>query len=363
MSLASACGVRDHATLLAAALEGEGVPCSWHWLMRGATGLSGERAELSGFREQLAAELARERPGAIVVHYSVFAWSFKGVPVLVPQIFRTLREQNVPIVAVLHEFAYPWLYGGWRGVVWAVSQRAVVTRVMGSADAAIVTAPAREEWLRTRRWLPRRPVAVAPVYSNLPPPASVPERPEPPRVIGLFGYAYQGAAVEIILHALASLREAGRDFELRLLGQPGADSEGGREWTARARDAGVAELVSFSGTLPAQELSDRLAACDLLLFADLAGPSPRKGTLAGSLASGRPIVAIDGAAAWPAFAEQGALRIAQPTAKALAATLDELLRDRSALEAQGRRGREFYEREMSIEHTARVTLELLQGRN
>ncbi|HEX3510314.1 MAG TPA: glycosyltransferase [Solirubrobacteraceae bacterium] len=362
MSLGASCGVRDHATLLAAALEAGGVPCSWHWLMRGASGLAGERAELGGFCDRLAAELERERPRAIVVHYSVFAYSFKGLPVLVPRVFSMLRERGVPIVAVLHEFAYPWFYGGWRGAIWAVSQRAVMARVIGSADAVLVTAHSRGEWLQTRPWLPRRPIAVAPVYSNLPPPAMIAERPEPPRVIGLFGYAYQGAAVELIVGALASLRAAGRDFELRLLGQPGADSEGGRAWARQAREAGIAELVTFTGTLPAQELSDQLAACDLLLFADLAGPSSRKGTLAGSLASGRPIVALDGPAAWPAFTAEQALRTVQPTEAALAAALEELLGDRAELEAQGRRGREFYEREMSIEHTARVTLELLSAR-
>ena len=353
--------MRDHATLLAAALEAGGVECSWHWLMRSASSLSSERAELAAFRDGLAADLARERPEAIIVHYSVFAYSFKGLPVLVPSIFSSLGERGIPVLAVLHEIVYPWRYGGWRGAIWAVSQRAVMTRVMGSVDAAIVTAHARADWLRTRRWLPKRPVAVAPVYSNLPPPREIGERPQPARVIGLFGYAYQGAAVALIVEALASLHAAGREFELQLLGQPGADSDGGREWARRAREAGIAELVSFTGPLAAQELSDRLAACDVLLFADHAGPSSRKGTLAGSLASGRPIVAIDGPAAWPALGTERALRIVSPTASALAASLDQLLGDRDELEAQGRRGREFYEREMSIGHTTHVVLELLSG--
>ena len=35
--------------------------------------------------------------------------------------------------------------------------------------------------------------------------------------------------------------------------------------------------------LPAQALSDALSSCEVLLFGDTAGPSPRKGTLAGSI--------------------------------------------------------------------------------
>jgi hypothetical protein len=35
------------------------------------------------------------------------------------------------------------------------------------------------------------------------------------------------------------------------------------------------ERLSFTGVLPAQSLSNALAACDVLLFTDSAGPSPR----------------------------------------------------------------------------------------
>ena len=103
-------------------------------------------------------------PDAILVHYSVFAYALKGLPFQVPRMFATLRGTGVPVVGVLHEIVYPWFYGGWRGAVWAVTQRAVMLPVMRVLDAVIVTAEQREQWLRTRRWLPARPVVTAPVF-------------------------------------------------------------------------------------------------------------------------------------------------------------------------------------------------------
>jgi glycosyltransferase involved in cell wall biosynthesis len=361
LSLKRACGVRDHATLLAGALEQAGVSCSMHWITREASGLRATVSELSSFNARLGRELAEEGPDAILVHYSVFAYSVKGLPLHVPATFGVLGGLGVPVVGVLHEFAYPWRYGGWRGAVWAVTQRAVMRPVMRALDAAIVTAEQREQWLRTRRWLPSRPIANAPVFSNLPAPRAGPDTTRSARVLGLFGYAYQGAGTGLILDALVALRERGLDVELRLLGAPGGDSRGGAEWLALARARGIESALSFSGPLPAQELSDRIAECDVLLFADLAGPSSRKGSLAGSLASGRPVVAIDGPMTWAAFRQARALRTVAPSAGALVHELEALLGDRDELEAQGARGLEFYEREMSLGRTADRVLELLSS--
>jgi glycosyltransferase involved in cell wall biosynthesis len=163
----------------------------------------------------------------------------------------------------------------------------------------------------------------------------------------------------VILAAFAQLLSRGVGIRLRLLGAPGADSPGGKEWRQQAAAHGLEGALSFSGALPAQELSDELAACDVLLFADTAGPSSRKGTLAGSLASGRPVVAIDGPMGWRALIESGAIRAVAPEPAALAATLEELLSDERAREELAARGHEFYEREMALSRTTATILGLL----
>ncbi len=127
-------------------------------------------------------------------------------------------------------------------------------------------------------------------------------------------------------------------------------------WRAPVGSTGA---LSFAGPLPAQELSDALAACDVLLFADTAGPSSRKGTLAGSLASGRPLIATDGPRRWSALARAEAAHVVEPSAPALADAVAALLADKGAREALGARGRAFAEQSMGVARSAQVVRELL----
>jgi glycosyltransferase involved in cell wall biosynthesis len=364
VSLNATCGVRDHAALLAAQLEREGVGCSLHWLRREQRSLAASHAEIGGWTRGLAAELAAERPDAILLHYSVFSYSHRGLPVFVPAALAPLRRARVPVLAFMHELAYPFGPGGPRGVLWASSQRVALRPLMALCAGAIVTADFRASWLCSRRWLPRRRVLLAPVFATIPPPS----RPARSRglpaadggpLLGIFGYSYESAARTLVLDALRELRERGVAARLTLLGAPGAASAAGEAWSAAARERGVAEQLSFSGSLPAQELSDALAGCDALVFADASGPSSRKTTLAASLASGAPLVAIDGPRAWRALAREHAAEVVRPTPAALADALADLLGDRAERAALGARGRAFAEREMSLAASAGAVRALL----
>lgn len=359
ISLNSICGVHDHATLLADALASEGRTCTLHWLLRRERSLRGSRAEVRRWLQDLEGQLAEQRPDAILLHYSVFTYSHKGVPIFVPGVAAVLRRSRAPVVTVMHEFAYPWRYGGWRGAIWAVSQRALLLDVLRASAAVIVTADSRARWLASRRWLPRRETAVAPVFSNLPAP-SAPRAPdaEPP-LIGLFGYSYQGAAAALIADAVAELLARGIELRLSLLGAPGRSSRAGEVWLALARERHIESAVSFTGPLGAQQLSDALASCELLLFGDASGPTSRKGSLAGSLASGRPVVALDGPLTWHELLDAAAVRVTEPSARGLADAIAELLADRSSREALGARGRSFALAEMGVARTARAAATLL----
>ena len=113
--------------------------------------------------------------------------------------------------------------------------------------------------------------------------------------------------------------------------------------------------------MDAQQLSDALAGCDVLLCVDTAGPASRKGTLAGSLASGTPVVAIDGPRRWPELVEAEAVRLVAPEADALAGAIGLLLGDRSQREALGARGRAFAEQRMGIARTVSAVKDLLDA--
>lgn len=393
-SLSRACGVRDHAELLAGALAREGLDCRLRWLVRGERSLGGARAEMGHWRQELAAELAGRRTDAVLLHYSVFSLSHRGVPLFAGPLFATLRRARIPTVMVLHEYAYPWRRGDWRALTWALTQRAALIQAMRLMSGALVAGEERARWLCSRAWLPARRVLVAPVFSNLPPPRSQGARASPApagrvaervaglgatgamgersgavedvasgdvpvAVVGLFGYSYQGAAVALVLDALDDLRAHGAPVRLVLLGAPGAESEAGRRWLSQARARGLERALSFTGPLPAQALSDALAACDLLLFVDAAGPTPRKGTLAGSLAAGRPVVAIDGAQTWSEPVRMGALRLAPPTMRGLSAAIGGLLADEAARERIGAAGRAFVLSAMSLARSAQAVRTLI----
>jgi hypothetical protein len=171
MSVSPTCGVRAYATVLAEALDGEGVSCSLYWLQRGETSMRAAQSEVRAWARELAGELQLGSVDAALQHYSVFAYSHRGLPLFVRPALAALRSARIPLITVLHEIAYPWRLGGWRGSTWALTQRAVFIDVMRLSRAAVVTADFRAQWLTSRRWLPRRPVVAAPVFSNLPPPS------------------------------------------------------------------------------------------------------------------------------------------------------------------------------------------------
>jgi glycosyltransferase involved in cell wall biosynthesis len=353
VSIDDPCGVRDHATLLAAELTSEGFVCSLHWLARTETSLGAETAEVTRWARSLAGELERERPDAVLLHYSVFALSHRGVPVYVRPVVHALRRLRVPLVSFMHEFAYPWSLGAMRAKVWAATQRVALIDVMRASAGIVVSADDRADWLRTRPWLPRRAISVAPVFSNLPP-ASRPAAGGDAERIGLFGYAHEGVAVDTVVEALRALREADRALELVLLGAPGRDSPAAARWLQVAARNGVADALSFSGRLPAQQLSDELAGCAVLLFAERGGPTARKTTLAASLSSGQPVVVLDGPNSWAQLRQAQATVVAQPAARPLADAVARLLDDAGERERRGQLGRAFAQSTMSVGQSAKV---------
>ncbi len=361
ISTSEICGVRDHAELLSGELERRGIECSAHWLRRSESSLRGSLAEVRPWVASFARVLADQRPDLVILHYSVFAFSLRGVPLLVPAVSRALRRAGVPVLTIVHEAAYPWSIGGARGKVWAASQRLVLIGVVRASAALLVTAEFRAQWLESRRWLARRPLAVAPVFSNLPSPGQNARAAAPGEQIGVFGYSYEGAAVSLVLDALLELRRRRHPARLLLLGAPGPSSAAGREWLAGAETRGLGDSLAFTGILPGQALVDAMAGCDLLIVANDGGPTSRKGTLAGSLGSGSPVVAIDGPRRWSELVDGETIRITGRTPEALADAAAELLADRAQRDALGARGRRFAERQMGVERTAEAVTELARG--
>src|SRR5207249_11527553 len=66
----------------------------------------------SSWTRKLAAELAERPPRTVLLHYSVFSYSYRGMPVFVPGILAALARARIPLLTILHEFVYPWGHGG-----------------------------------------------------------------------------------------------------------------------------------------------------------------------------------------------------------------------------------------------------------
>jgi len=368
VSLGSPCGVHAHALRLADALQHEDIACSLHWLWRTEAPFASSRAQIRSWTERLSDELRERRPQALLLHYSVFAFSFRGLPVFVRPVLSVVRELRIPTVALLHEYAYPWRRGGVRGSVWALTQRLLLRDVMRASAAVVVTTDFRAEWLTSRAWLPHRRTVLAPVFSNLParadPPASLGAGAGTPdrgarTLIGLFGFAHEGVNMALVLDALRLLQDRGVKSELLLVGAPGRSSAAGESWLDAARARGIAHPPAFSGVQSAQDLADTLSGCELLLSADRIGPTSRRGTLAASLAAGRPVVALDGRHSWRELRESGAALLVDPVADALAGAIAGLIEDEGARSVLMRRSRDFARQSMSVDRSARVVGGLL----
>jgi glycosyltransferase involved in cell wall biosynthesis len=357
MSTSATCGVRDYATLLAAGLQSEHVYSSMHWLSRRAGTFAQARAEVGAWAQELTDELRSERPDALLLHYSVFAHAYRGLPLFVAPMVRALRASQIPLIGLLHEYAFRQRgRSGLNGAAWSLSQRAALLGVMRASKAVIATMPERADWLATRVWLPRRQLALAPVFSTLPAPAAAlaPVGDGAAPRVGLFGYSCRPELVALVLDGVALARARGLPLELTLLGAPGADSEIGELWRSDAAARAIGPVLRFSGTVAAQELSNMLAACELLLFVDRPGPTSRKTTLAGSLASGTAVLALDGPESWGELIEADAVALAAPRPDALAAAIERLLGAREECIALGARGRAFAAARMSVARSAAV---------
>src|SRR5262249_48968228 len=143
-------------------------------------------------------------------------------------------------------------------------QRWVMRRAYGMTKLSILTVP-----LQNADWLPPRPAKAvfAPVGSNVPqPPPSAEIRfpKKTKRAVSVFAITDQAADREIeelALIANTAARAAG-SFQLMTFGRGSAEAEG------RLRRSLNGATVDFAclGVLPPEDVSNRLAQSDVLLF-------------------------------------------------------------------------------------------------
>lgn len=353
----SVCGVREYARLLHNAAPGSQANED-AWWDRSYGSVTDAFAGFRHWRRAFLALCGARTPSAIVVHYSVFALSWRGVPFFVPVMYKTLAATRLPVVTILHEFVYPWRRNGIRGFLWAILQRMMLVVVVVQSEVLVVTTDIRLRWVQSRKWLPNRPVMVAPVFSNLP---EVVRRSSTRKgVIGVFGYGHADASRDLVLDAVGILSHTMPDIRLVLVGAPGAGSSSGIAWCEGAESRGIRFLLEFTGVLEPLQVAECLACCEVLLFPDSAGPSTRKTTLVAMLSSGRPVITLVGPESWIQFEKQQAVDAVIQNPLALAGAMQSLLMDSERSDSLGARGRGFAARHLSVKRAQDVLEQALQ---
>lgn len=351
ISTTANCGVRDHARILSETLERNGAQVTTTWLEQSAGSFG--VAKLS---RELWLQRKLNRHETLIVHYSVFAYARRGIPIGVPLLALALRCLGTPVVLFAHEFAYPWGTRGWRGAIQAATQRAALLPLVGACDAVVVTTEDRLRWLETRRWLPRRAVVCAPVFSNIRPNPSRVLPQEIPGRIGVFSFGAEGLEAKLVTAAVAEVARERPGAHLVLIGAPGPQSAAGQRWQQAATN--VQCPLTFTGMASEAETSERLSTCQLIVFPDPAGPSSRKTSLAAALTHARAVIALNGPQSWSELLAASAIVIVEPRLQPLAAALENLLADDVARSAIARKALAFAKDHLTTENAAATILDV-----
>ncbi len=300
----------------------------------------------------------REKPDWIVLQHSGFGYGPRGFNPELPRVLqRIVRGTKTRLALMIHEpFVRATSVKTALMSVWQTRQ----LRSLGRSSAAIFTSI--KAWkLELESEFPARLNRHLPVFSNLP--LHPVERETARRnlklapddfVLGLFGTAHEARLLGRIGDAARAVERAGFRPVVLYIGPHGA----------RIRAALPELRVLDQGALAAPEVSARFAAMDIYLAAFSDGISTRRGSLMAALQHGVAVVGTSGHLTDNLWARENGISVAlAPVADAadFEAQVARLVADEGARRAMGRAGQELYQREFSLEVTARRLLESLES--
>jgi glycosyltransferase involved in cell wall biosynthesis len=289
-------GVSDYADRLAGALGDAGVdvealpvrpPAPGRWLAATV---------------EAAEAVRRMRPDLVHVQFAPSAYRFSALPGLLPR----LLPVDTPLVTTVHEYGW-WAAPAWLpGPAWRPLERLRLwdretALLVPASRAVVVTNP--DHGAEVRRRTGRRPVLI-PIAPNVDSADPPPARADTRRRLGVaddgfllvfFGFVHPVKGVRYLLEALPALRSVRPGLRLVVAG--GFTSQALPEGEARAfrreletvaARCGIADTVTFTGYLPAAEVSALLAAADGAVLPFTAGVSVKSGALLAALAHGVP---------------------------------------------------------------------------
>ncbi len=339
-------GIGDHTAHLAAALAAQGVSVRVLTAQPEWTPMPGVEV-VRAFRYpprrgvwKLVATVSADPPDWLIVQFNQFSYGRWGLNPLLPMALRSIRRRcpAMQIALMFHEDFVP--PSSWKNRVFRLWQ---IPQFWALGRLADVVAFSIQPWVKQyESWFTPTPVVHWPVGSNIPDAGFSREEvrslmgisPET-LVVGLFGTLHAARLLDYVEAAIRQLEQQKLPVLVLYIGPHGAE--------LAKRLAGVP--LRDVGALPGVQVSQHLAAVDLMLapFAD--GASTRRGSLIAGLQHGLAVLSTDGPLTDPMMrAEHGRSLWLTPvgdrTAFAAAALL---LAQQPALRAAlGREAKAFY---------------------
>ncbi|HYM23048.1 MAG TPA: glycosyltransferase family 4 protein [Vicinamibacterales bacterium] len=292
-------------------------------------------------------------PRRLLVQYVPHAFGWRGANLPFCRWLRSRRSDSVWVM--FHEVAYPFS----RDDSVAHNALAIVNRMMAglvarAAERMFVSIPAWQPLVRQLNGA--HPVAWLPVPSGVPVTA---EACDVSRIRARYAYGsplvghfgtYGGPIGSLVDPAMDVLLERTR-AQVLLLGR--RSDEVAREFErTRPRFNG---RVTGAGQLAPQDVSNHIAACDVMMQPYPDGVSTRRTSAMAALAHGRPIVTTTGWLTERLWEESEAVAlVAVDAPDQMAAAVARLLDDEPARRALSERARALYTDRFDVSHTIRA---------
>lgn len=360
-------GVADHTRLVAEGLAAEGDRV-YVWCPAAAAGESPEpsagvsvRRELGRFRPSELRRAGRAlncfpAPRRLLLQWVPHGYGYRSMNVrLCLWLWGRALLRGDDLTIIVHEPFHAFREGAWRQNAMAVVHRLMTTVLLSAARFVWTTIPEWEKCWRPYTLGRRVPFGWLPVPSTTPVVATAEEAaatralyaPAGVPLVGHFGtYGEQIAGtLREILPRLLSCEEA--RCAVLLLGR------GSKEMRAellRTRPE-LAGRLHAAGTLPPEEVSRHLAACDLLVQPYPDGVSTRRTSVMAGLAHGLPVVTTKGALTESLWEESGAVLLTEPgDVIGMARAVGELLADAARRKGLGELARATYRLHFDLPH-------------
>lgn len=297
--------------------------------------------EIHGWGEALRAlelQAANWRGTWVFLQYTALAWSSRGFPFRFLRALRILRSAGARVGIVFHDVT-PYSSPRWIDQLRYHAQRYTMRRAQADAERSVLTVP-----LEKISWLPAIPwkAVFVPVGANLP----FPHIPAPPKEttvpsIGVFsitGGEPGDRETQVILNATKYASQKIGSLRLLVFGRHAELRE------AALRDGlqGFPVQVSVEGVVSAEEVVNRFAACDVLLFVR-GGISTRRGSAIAGIAAGLPVIAYRNTETSPPVTDAGVLLTDPEHPEELGEALVRVLSDNNFREELASRSRATYQ--------------------